>query len=78
MAEENEYNGLTKQRRTQAVLTARSIMLAYGRSKAMKRVHEMSATREEHSVGNRAFYALLEQLVQEAIEKGTIDGRPMR
>ena len=71
-------NGLSKQRRTQAVLTARSIMLAYGSKKAMNRVREMSATREEQSSGNKAFYSLLETLIREAIEKGTIDGRPMR
>lgn len=68
---------LSPDRRTQAVLTARSIMKAYGPGKAVGRVDEMSATREEHSPGNRQFYALVRSLVEEAVSAGTIDGGPL-
>lgn len=69
--------GLTTQRRLQAVLTARSVMKAYGPGKAVGRVDEMSTTREEPSPSNKQFYALVRQLVVEAVEHGTIDGGPL-
>lgn len=72
-----ERQGLTPQRRTMALLTARSIMKAYGPSKAMGRVDEASATREPHTPGNEQFYSLLRELVEEAIEHGTVDGKPL-
>jgi hypothetical protein len=68
---------ITPQRRLQAVLTARSVMKAYGPGKAIRRVDEMSATREEPSPGNKQFYSLVRSFVEEAVESGTIDGGPL-
>lgn len=68
---------LTPQRRTMALLTARSIMKAYGPSKAMGRVDEAAATRFPHTPGNEQFYALLRTLVEEAIEHGTVGGEAL-
>lgn len=72
-----ERAGLTRDRRTQAVLTARSVMKAYGPGKALGRVAEMSACGRDDSEGNRQFYALVSELVAEAVSEGTIDGGPL-
>lgn len=72
-----ERAGLTKDRRIQAVLTARSIMKAYGPAKALGRVAEMTACGRDSSEGNRQFYTLVEELVTEAVAEGTINGGPL-
>ena len=69
--------GLTADRKTQAALTAKSVMRSYGPGKALARVDEMSATREKPSPGNVAFYRLVREYVQEAIETGLIAWRPI-
>lgn len=59
-------------RRTQAALTARSVIRSYGKERALARVDEMSATREPHSPGNAEFYDLVRDGVREGIETGWI------
>lgn len=72
-----ERKGLTRDRRIQAVLTARSVLKAYGPGKALGRVDEMSAGNRDESQGNREFYDLVKELVVEAVVEGTIDGGPL-
>ena len=72
-----ETMGMTPQRERQAVLTARSILRAYGRVRAQRRAMEMSSGTRDLSEGNRQFYDRVSKLVQEGVENGTVNGKEM-
>ena len=70
-------NGMTPTRMRQARLTAISVLRSYGRGAAIRRVRDMGNGVRNLNSGNRAFYSRIEELVQEGIDHGTIDGERM-
>lgn len=65
---------MTDERRRQAKLTAKSILKAYGRDKAVRRANEIATGTRNLSNGNKLFYDRVSELVKEGVEHGTVDG----
>lgn len=68
-------DGLTPARKKQADLTARSILKAYGKNKAMRRAEEISSGMGRLSEDNRLFCEMVSRLVREGVDHGTVNGK---
>ena len=67
--------GMTPHRERIVRLTAISVLRSYGKQGALRRVRDMGDGVRDLNPGNRDHYAMLETLVREGVEHGTVEGK---
>lgn len=70
-------SGMTPKRMEMAKVAAMSVLRSYGKNRAVRRARDMGEGVRDLNSGNKAFYARIEELVQEGIKHDTIDGERM-